>query len=84
MINIQQVINSPLFKMIGNSNNPTKMLEQIINQSPAMKNNQLIQNCLQMMENGNAKGVENIARNLIKENGGDPDAIVNVLNSIKR
>ena len=62
--------------------NPVQMLQsflgrgmspqQIINQMSGNKN-PMITNLMNMMQNGNSKGVENFARNIFKEKGRDFD-----------
>lgn len=36
-------------------------------------NNPILKNLIDMIQNGNSKGVENFARNIMKENGRDFD-----------
>lgn len=83
-MNIQQIMNNPLLQMMGSTNNPQKLVEQIISQNPKIKSNPLIQNCLNMMSNGNCGNVESIAKNVIRESGCDPDVIMNLVNSIRK
>lgn len=73
-----------MLQMICNSKNPQKMVEQIISQNPSIKNNPLIQNCLNLMSSGNSNNVRDIAKNVMKESGYDPDTVINILNNLKR
>lgn len=67
-------------------NNFLQALSQIRNPQSffenAMKNNQLLQNpvgrnAIEMIKNGDKKGTEELARNLLKERGLDPDEVYN-------
>lgn len=50
--------------------NPQEIVKQMIGNN----NNPIIQNLVKMAENGDYKGVENVARNMLKEQGRDFDA----------
>lgn len=56
--------------------------ETIINEmKKSAGNNPVMQNALNMAENHDAKGLENLARNLGKTNGVDVDQMVNQIKS---
>ena len=65
VMNIFQLLNS----------NP----EQVINK--ALGNNPMAKNLLGMMKNNDAKGIEQMARNLAKERGQNPDELYNQIKS---
>lgn len=50
--------------------NPQEIVKRMIGNN----NNPIIQNLVKMAENGDYKGVENVARNMLKEQGRDFDA----------
>lgn len=67
-------------------NNFLQALSQIKNPQSfienAMKNNQLLQNpvgrnAIELIKNGDKKGTEELARNLLKERGLNPDEVYN-------
>lgn len=71
-----------------NTNNPMKLVQQLRQiQNPqqiAMNmlkqnsaNNPIIQNIYQMAQNNDVKGIENVARNMFKEQGKDFDSEFN-------
>lgn len=55
--------------------NPAQMLMGMLRQQSG--NNPVIQNALNMAEKGDSKGIENLARNLCKEQGVNPDEMFN-------
>lgn len=55
--------------------NPQQMAMQFLQQNSA--NNPMLQNVIEMMNNGNSSGVEQVARNLCKSRGLDPDQVMN-------
>lgn len=72
-------------------NNFLQALSQIKNPQSfienAMKNNQLLQNpvgrnAIEMIKNGDKKGTEELARNLLKERGLNPDEVYNQVKQI--
>jgi len=60
-----------LLQMIRCSGNPQAMLMNVLERNGA--NNPFMQNILGMAKNGNAKGLEQVARNMMKEKGLDFD-----------
>lgn len=55
--------------------NPAQMLMGMLRQQSG--NNLVMQNALDMAEKGDSKGIENLARNLCKEQGVNPDEMFN-------
>ena len=60
------------------SGNPQQFMQQIIGNSQIMSN-PMMKNTMQMAQNGDIKGVEQMARNLCKEKGLDADEMFNQL-----
>lgn len=61
--------------MLGAIRNPQSIVQQ------AMSNNQIMQNpiarnTIEMMQKGDSKGLESMARNLCREKGMDPDELL--------
>lgn len=62
-------------------------LFQLLSQSPqqiisrALGNNPMVGNLMQMVNNNDQKGIEQMARNLAKEKGQDPDKMFNDIKS---
>ena len=73
-------------------NNPLQMIKMLMSggkniQDVALQmigntNNPVIQNLVKMAQNGDYQGVENVARNMFKEQGRDFDAELKDLQSI--
>lgn len=63
--------------LMGGGKNPEQILKQMIGNN----NNPIINNMVKMAENGDYQGVENVARNLFKEQGRDFDAELKDLQS---
>ena len=64
------------FQMIQEIKNPQQFLQQIMGNSQMMQN-PMIKNTVQMAQNGDAKGIEQLARNLCKEKGINADDMFN-------
>ena len=62
------------------SGNPQQFMQQIMGNSQIMSN-PMMKNTMQMAQNGDIKGVEQMARNLCKEKGLDADEMFNQLKS---
>lgn len=62
------------------SGNPQQFMQQIMGNSQIMSN-PMMKNTMQMAQNGDMKGVEQMARNLCKEKGLDADEMFNQLKS---
>ena len=59
-------------QMLQGMRNPQQFLQQMIGNSIVMKN-PMARNAMQMAQNGDSKGIEQMARNLCKEKGIDFD-----------
>lgn len=59
-------------QMMRNVGNPQQIFQQMMGNNPAM-NNPIMKNAFEMAKKGDSKGVEELARNLCKEKGIDPD-----------
>lgn len=68
-----------LLQMIGmmRSGNPQEIATNFIKQN--MGNNPMANNLMQMINNGDAKGVENMARNLAREKGIDVNQALSMI-----
>lgn len=64
------------FQMIQGIKNPKQFLQQIMGNNQMMQN-PMIKNTVQMAQNGDAKGIEQLARNLCKEKGINADDMFN-------
>ena len=62
-------------QMMKNGGNPQQIFQQMIGNNPAM-NNPIMKNAFEMAQKGDSKGVEEIARNLCKEQGINPDEAI--------
>lgn len=54
--------------LMGMSKNPQQMIQQMMNNSQAMKN-PMIKNAIEMYQKGDKDGVNQLAQNLCKEKG---------------
>ena len=63
-------------QMIHGIKNPQQFLQQIIGNNQMMQN-PIIKNTVQMAQSRDAKGIEQLARNLCKEKGIDADDMFN-------
>lgn len=64
-----------LMQMIKSGGNPQQMIMNIMRQNA--RNNPVMNNALNMVEKGDMKGVEQLARNLCNEKGINPDDAFN-------
>lgn len=55
--------------------NPQQFIQQAMNNSQLMSN-PMAKNALQMAQSGNVQGVEQMARNICKEKGLNPDDVL--------
>ena len=67
-------------QMLQGMRNPQQFLQQIMGNSIVMKN-PMARNAMQMAQNGDSKGIEQMARNLCKEKGIDADDVFNQIKS---
>lgn len=72
-------MNNP-FQFFQAMRNPQQFLQQMAGNSQVM-NNPMAKNALQMAQKGDAKGIEQMARNLCKSKGIDPNEMYNQIKS---
>lgn len=60
--------------------NPQQFIQQMMSNSQIMQN-PMARNAVEMMQKGDMKGIENMARNLCKEKGIDPNEAMNQIKS---
>lgn len=70
-----------IFQMLGAIRNPQEFLNKISNNSQMMQN-PIVRNTFEMMQKGDNKGLEQMARNLCKEHGMNPDEIYSQVSSM--
>lgn len=58
------------------SGNPQQMVQQLMGNSQLMQN-PIAKNAMQMAQKGDTKGIEQMARNMCKEKGLNPDEAMN-------
>jgi hypothetical protein len=51
------------------SGNPQQAIQNIIESNPSIQNNPLAQNAMKMYQNGDTRGLQNMAENMCKERG---------------
>lgn len=51
------------------SGNPQQAIRSIIESNPNIQNNPLAQNAMKMYQNGDTRGLQNMAENMCKERG---------------
>ena len=56
------------FQMLGAIKNPQAFIQQMMNNSKIMQN-PMVKNAMQMYQNGDTKGLKDMAENLAKERG---------------
>lgn len=64
--------------------NPNAIINMFMQNNPQIQNNPMIKNAMQMAQQGDAKGIEQMARNIAKEKGVDINALINQLKSNMR
>jgi len=64
-----------LLQLFSGIKNPQQFLQSMMNNSQVM-GNPMAKNAIDMMQNGDVKGVEQMARNLCKEKGVNPDEMM--------
>ena len=65
-----------LFGMIKNGGNPQQIIQQIMENNQMMQN-PMAKNAMELYQKGDAQGIEQMARNLCKEKGINPDDMMN-------
>ena len=68
------------FQMLGAMKNPQEFMQQMMNNSQVMRN-PMAKNAMEMAQNGNMQGIEQMARNLCKEKGLNEDDVFNQIKS---
>ena len=68
------------FQMLGAMKNPQEFMQQMMNNSQVMRN-PMAKNAMEMAQNGNMQGIEQMARNLCKEKGLNADDVFNQIKS---
>ena len=68
------------FQMLGAMKNPQAFIQQMMNNSQIMQN-PMAKNAMEMAQNGNMQGIEQMARNLCKEKGLNADDVFNQIKS---
>lgn len=64
-------MNNPMM-MLNAMRNPQIFVQQMMN-NPQIRNNPIAMNAIDMMQRGDRQGTEQLARNLLKSKGIDPD-----------
>jgi hypothetical protein len=67
-----------IMQLIGKG--PEQFIQNMISNNQVMKN-PMAKNTLDMAQKGNMQGIEQMARNLCKENGLDADEVMNQIKS---
>ena len=76
-------MNNPLgmiFQTMRCGGNPQAMLKQMLGNNQIISN-PIMKNALEMAQNGNMQGIEQMARNLCKEKGLNADDVFNQIKS---
>ena len=68
------------FQMLGAMKNPRAFIQQMMNNSQIMQN-PMAKNVIGMAQSGDTKGIEQMARNLCREKGINPDEMINQIKS---
>lgn len=76
-MSMMDVFKSPMFQALIKSHNPQAAINNIMNSDPRIANNAIAQNALKMANSNDEAGIENMARNLCKERGWDPNQAYN-------
>lgn len=72
-------MNNPM-QLFQAMQNPQAFLQDMM-QNPQAMQNPVLNNAMQMMQNGNGAGIEQLARNLCKERGIDPNQAIKQIKS---
>ena len=68
------------FQMLWAIKNPQAFMQQMMNNSKVM-HNPIAKNAMEMAQQGNMQGIEQMARNLCKEKGLNADDVFNQIKS---
>ena len=66
------------FQMLGAMKNPQAFIQQMMNNSKIMQN-PIMQNAMQMYQNGDTQGLQAMAENLCKERGTTPQQVQEII-----
>lgn len=66
-------MNPNIFNLLKSGGNPQQILSNMLKGN----NNPMAQNIINMMNNNDSKGIEQLARNLCRSKGIDPDQMMN-------
>lgn len=69
-----------LISLMKNRSNPMQFMMNALSQSA--QGNPMLTNVLRMAQNGDSKGIEQVARNLAQEKGVDVDSMLNQIQSM--
>ena len=69
------------FQMLSSIRNPQEFLNRISSNSRMMQN-PMVKNTFDMMQKGDNRGLEQMARNLCREHGMDPDEVYKQVSSM--
>ena len=69
------------FQMLSSIRNPQEFLNRISSNSQMMQN-PMVKNTFDMMQKGDNRGLEQMARNLCREHGMDPDEVYKQVSSM--
>ena len=64
-----------MMQLLNALQNPQQFAQQMMNNNQVMQN-PMAKNAIQMLQKGDSQGIENMARNLCKEKGIDPDEMM--------
>ena len=73
------MMNPVQFVKMMRGGNPQKVVMDMMREQAG--NNPVMRNAMQMAENGDSEGIEELARNLCKEQGIDADEMVKMIKS---
>lgn len=69
-----------IFQLLNGIRNPQQLIQQLSNNSQVMEN-PMAKNAMQMLQNGDAQGLQKMAENLAKERGTTIDEVRKMLMS---
>lgn len=69
-----------LFQLMGAVRNPQAVIQQMMNNSQLMQN-PIARNTVEMIQKGDSKGLEELARNLCREKGINPEEAMKQIKS---
>lgn len=69
-----------IMQMMKGGMNPQQFIQGMINNNQAMQN-PILKNALEMAQKGDKQGVEELARNLCREKGVNPEEVIGKIKS---